>query len=143
MHEIQFEVVNNVTKEFFVIPEDGSAMYLKFETAFKIDESITLRTRRTKNEEGQVIQKEPMEVADVVNLQTGEEGRLIGNSVIKSELRNNYPSDSYVGKYFEFKQGEKRKSKDGNTYRAFKIVEIKLKSGANNETAGTKTSVKK
>jgi hypothetical protein len=120
----QFEVLKNVTKEFFVIPEDGSPMGLKFTSAFTVDETLSMRQRKSKNDE----KREPMEVADCVNLVTGEEGRLIGNAVVKSELRNSYPDDGYVGLMFKFEQGEKRKSKDGQTYRAFKISEIKLSS---------------
>lgn len=124
-NESAFEVVKNVTREFFVIPEDGSPMYLKFDSAFVVDNNIQVRTRRSKNDDPNA-PKEPMEIADVVNLQTGAVGRLIGNAVIKSELRNNYAEDSYVGKYFKITQGAMKSGKT-NKYRSFTIVEIKLK----------------
>jgi hypothetical protein len=120
------EVVKNVTREFFVIPEDGSPMYLKFDSPFAIDNSIEIRTRRSKNDDPNA-PKEPMEIADVTNLQTGEVGRLIGNSVIKSELRKAYPNDGYVDRYFQITQGAMKTGKT-NKYRSFKIVEIKLRS---------------
>lgn len=121
----QFDVVRNVTKEFFVVPEDGTPMFLKFQTAFATDPSLVNIGRRSKNDDPDK-PKEPIEVADVLNLQTGEEGRIIGNSVIKSELRSSYPDESYVNKYFRITQGAMKQGKS-NKYRSFKIIEIKIR----------------
>jgi hypothetical protein len=127
---LQFDVVKNVTKEFFVIAEDGTPSYFKFDSAFVVDETIQVRTRKSKNDPDGT-KKEPMEIADVTNIETGEVGRLIGNSVIKSELRRTYPDNKYVGLMFEIKQGAgKTGSTSGNKYRTFKIVEIRLKGNA-------------
>lgn len=137
-----FEVVRNITKEFFVIPEDGSPMYLKFDSEFKTDSSIEIKTRKTTDGN-----KEPMEIADVTNLATGEVGRLIGNAVVKSELRASFPEDSYVGKMFSFTQGAQKTGRGGNKYRSFKIVELREKkadAGANGSTpAPAKPAVRK
>jgi hypothetical protein len=122
----EYTVVRNVTKEFFVIPEDGTPMYLRFETAFAKDESIEIKTRSRAGDGDK--KKEPMEIADVVNMMTGEIGRLIGNEVVKSELRGSYPEDSYIGKVFEIRQGASKTGRGGNKYRTFKIVEMVRKS---------------
>ena len=132
-----FEVAKNVTREFFVIPEDGTMMYLKFESPFEVDASIEIRTRKSKDNPDGTAQKEPMEVADVINLKTGDVGRIIGNAVIKSELRKTYPENGYVNRYFSFSQGASKTGRGGNKYRTFKIVELKMKGQA--QTTGTKT----
>lgn len=124
--KMEFEIVKNVTKPFFVVPEDGTPMYLKFLTPFVLDDTIQVRTRTTKNEDGTEKKKEPLKVADVVNLQTGEEGRIIGNSVMISELEKCYPEQGYASRYFQITQGAMKTGKT-NKYRTFKIVEIKLR----------------
>jgi hypothetical protein len=128
-------VMQNVTKDFFVIPEDGTPFYVKFTSPFAVDESLEVRSRRSKKE-GEA-DKKPMEVADCINLSDGVEGRLIGNEMIKSELRAKFPDNKYVGEMFEIKQGEKRKSKEGNTYRAYKIVRLVPKGASNTAPAPT------
>lgn len=131
----QYEVTKNVTRDFFMIPDDGSPMYLKFESPFIVDPTIEVKMRRGKNNDDK---KEPMEIADVINLQTGELGRLIGNEVVKSELRTQYPNDSYVGKVFEFKQGSQKTGRGGNKYRTFKIAELRPKGAASEPAKGAR-----
>jgi len=134
---LQFEVLKNVTREFFVVPEDGTPLYLKFESPFAVDASIETRTRRSKNDPEGDKKKEPMKVADVVNLQNGEVGRLIGSSVIISEMEKSYPDSTYVNKDFQYIQGQKKKGAGGNTYLTLKIVEIKLKNQPGSDAAKT------
>lgn len=131
----------NVTKEFFVIPENGEPMFLKFQTPFQPDASIEVRTRRTKEGEN-TADKKPMEIADVVNLATGEEGRLIGNEVIKSQLRSKYPDEGYVNRMFQISQGQQKTGRGGNKYRSFKIIELVPKTSSESAEQSAKHSRK-
>lgn len=63
---------------------------------------------------------EPATVANVTDLETGEQGVLICATVLAGELRNAYPDDSYVGKGFAvtlIKVPEKK-------YNMYEILEI-------------------
>lgn len=122
---MQFEVVRNVTLPFIIIPNDGTPSYIKFDTAIEADKStFSERVRKSKNGEGPATQ-EPMHLATVTNLQTGEVGRLVVHSVLESTLTEAYPDGSYVGKYFQIVKSKTA----GKRYFSFNIVEIKLKGG--------------
>ena len=119
---MQFEVVRNVTLPFVMIPADGSNMYLKFNTAILPDTStFSERVRKSKND-GEAKQ-EPMHIAEVTNLQTGEAGRLVAHSVLESNLVEAYPDGSYVGKCFQIAKTKAA----GKRYFNFNITEIRLK----------------
>jgi len=63
---------------------------------------------------------EPAQLANVVNLETGEECQIICNSVLKSTLEENYENASYVGKAFAITQYKVA----GKRYKNYKISEI-------------------
>jgi hypothetical protein len=120
----KFEVVRNVTIPFIIVPGDGTAFYLKFNTAIEADKTtFSERVRRSKNDGDKTQSSEPMHIAEVTNLQTGEVGRLVLHAVLESNLKEAYKDDSYVGRYFKI---NKEKAK-GKRYFSFNIVEIKLK----------------
>ena len=61
------------------------------------------------------------DVADVMNLETGEYQVLIINAVLGSELRRNYPDHAYIGRLFGIVQ---TKSDVDRRYKVYKIIEI-------------------
>lgn len=124
-----------VTKEFIVIPEDGTPVYYRFETAFAVDPNLQNVGRRGKNKDGSEAEQAPPEIAEVVNMLTGEVARLIGPEVVKSELRKTYPNDGYVGQIFEIKQGTQKTGKSGNKYRTYKINRMVPKAAAPTSSA--------
>lgn len=67
--------------------------------------------------------REPASLANVVDLETGEEGQIVLNKVLKSTLTEEYPEDGYVGKQFEI---VKLAKKDGKDYHPFSITEIEV-----------------
>lgn len=128
----EFEVVRNVTLPFIVIPADGNPFYLKFNTAFEADKTtFSERVRRTRGEADQ--NTAPMDIAEVVNLQSGEVGRLVAHQVLKSNLDEAYPNDTYIGKYFKI-----AKNKSKGRYFNFNVVEIKLKGQDGGKNTGAK-----
>ena len=120
----EIEVVRNVTLPFIIIPSDGTPFYMKFETAIEPDKTtFSERVRKGKtNADGTAQSVEPMHIAEVTNLQTGEVGRLVAHQVLESNLDEAYPNQGYVGKYFKVS-----KQKSAKRYFTFNIVEIKLK----------------
>lgn len=63
------------------------------------------------------------EIANVINLETGEYQVLIINTVLGSELRRAYPDNAYVGKMFGVMQS---KSDIDKRYKSYKIIELEL-----------------
>ena len=131
----EFEVVRNVTLPFIIIPQDGVPFYLKFNTAIEPDKTtFSERVRKGKtNEDGSKQSVQPMHIAEVTNLQSGEVGRLVAHQVLESNLDEAYPNAGYVGKYFKIS-----KQKSAKRYFTFNIVEIKLKA----KDEGAKTARK-
>jgi hypothetical protein len=126
---MQFEVVKNVTLPFVMIPGDGTPFYIKFNTPIEADKSTFSDRVRASKKEGESKQ-EPMRLAEVTNLQTGEIGRLVVHSVLESTLVETYPDAQYVGRCFQLK----KQKNAGKRYFSFEIVEIRLK-GQNSEPA--------
>jgi len=121
---LQFEIIRNVTLPFIIVPGDGTPFYLKFNTAIAADTTtFSERVRKSKLDGDKSATQEPMHIAEVTNLQTGEVGRLVMHSVLESNLNEAYPGNTYVGRYFKI---NKEKAK-GKRYFNFNIVEIKLK----------------
>lgn len=65
--------------------------------------------------------KEPATVADVINLESGEEAQIICGAVIKSVLNESYPDNKYVGLCFAF---TKQARQPGKEYNPVHIEEI-------------------
>ena len=124
---MQFEVVRNVTLPFLIMTSDGTDNFVKFDSAILPDTStFSERVRKTKTSDGGPQSTDPMHIALVTNLQTGEVCRLVAHQVLESNLNECYPNDGYVGKYFKI---TKQKAAKGR-YFNFNIIEIKLKAKA-------------
>lgn len=72
---------------------------------------------------GDKAQMEPATLAEVVDLNTGENGLIICATVLKSVLDENYPNNAYVGKGFKITKMEKR---EGRSYNEYDLVELEL-----------------
>ena len=131
----EFEVVRNITLPFIIIPADGVPFYVKFNTAIEPDKTtFSERVRKGKvNADGIQQSAEPMHIAEVTNLQSGEVGRLVAHQVLESNLNEAYPNDGYVGKYFKIS-----KQKSAKRYFTFNIVEIKMKTKSEDQVGAKK-----
>ncbi len=74
---------------------------------------------------------EPATVANVTDLETGEQGVLICATVLAGELRGAYPDDSYIGKRFAIRLIKVPEKK----YNMYEILEIEEDEG-NGEAGG-------
>lgn len=127
---LQFEVVKRVTLPQFKLDESGEPNFYRIETAIAVAKDLQQgRERKGKDSTPQTEADKkaamaPPDVAEVVDLKTGEPGMLIFNAVLKSNLTEKYPGDTYVGKCFQIR---KFKPVAGKRYFTFEILEIKLK----------------
>lgn len=94
--------------------EDNEKKYFRVDAAIRIGKPV-------KATEGQK-QMEPAHIATVTNLATMVQCEIIVGAVLHSELDENYPDDSYVGKSFS---AEKSKI-TGKRYAGYAIAEITL-----------------
>jgi hypothetical protein len=131
----EIEVVRNVTLPFIIIPADGVPFYVKFNTAIEPDKTtFSERVRKGKvSADGTQQSAEPMHIAEVTNLQSGEVGRLVAHQVLESNLDEAYPNAGYVGKYFKIS-----KQKSAKRYFTFNIVEIKMKTKSEDQIGAKK-----
>jgi len=69
--------------------------------------------------------------ADVVTVEAsnGAQGTIIVSEIMKTELMNNYPNDSYVGAWFHIKRTDTKRSTDGNEYGLYAITELEPPAG--------------
>lgn len=97
----------------------------------KLDEDITRYIkidgpmhlgRDVKAKEGEK-QKEPAQIIDCTNMESGEVCQIIASAIIRSTLDENYPGQSYVGKAFAI---TKRGRQPGKQYNKFEILEIEV-----------------
>lgn len=127
---LQFEVVRRLTIPFLIIPDDGAAKYLRFDTAIEEDKTtFSERVRKAKPAEDGKTNQSPMHICTVVDLQTGEVMRLVAHEVLENTLNEGYPNGTYVGKVFEIKKTKRA----GKRYFSFDVTEIKLKSDASGD----------
>lgn len=137
---LQFEVVRSVTLPFFVL-EAGQTCFLRFETAIAPDtSSFSERLRASRKDAAEKPQQAPVDVANIVNLQTGEECRMIVHSVLKSTLTEAYPSDGYVKKCFRITKSADKKGRGANKYFSFDVTEIRLKNQPNGQATETSST---
>lgn len=95
--------------------QDDVPVYVKF-----IGEVFT--GKEVKGNSANNAKMEPARIANVINLETGEEMQLIINTVLESILNENYPDQKYVGKCFEIIQY----SPSGKKYKNFRVSEGQL-----------------
>lgn len=83
--------------------------------------------------------KEPPTMANVTNMATGEMGQIIVGAVLKQELTNQYPNDSYVGKTFEI---VKSAPEGARKYSLWNITEVEVSTGEAEQEAPAKSGKK-
>lgn len=115
-----FEVAAHVTRSVLQqIPEQP--FYVEFQSAFMASK---MNPEYSKYRDKKTGEPSLPDVAEIVNLQTGEYQILIGNTVMQSEITKAYPDEGYVGRCFAILQ---TKSEIDKRYRVYKIVEIRRK----------------
>jgi len=72
---------------------------------------------------GDKAKMEPATLANVVNLETGEQCQIILATVLKSILSENYADDAYVGCGFQITKGKKG---SGKSYNPYSVAELEL-----------------
>lgn len=108
---MEFDKVKSVTR-MILKPEPNKPFYVEFQGAVTVGEKI--------KDDG----KEPPHLANVLNLETGEESVIILGAVFLSELTKAYPDDAYVGKQFMV---VKQAPEGVRKYSLWQITEIKVK----------------
>lgn len=81
-----FRKLKSVTRNLFKLSNNN-------EYYFKFQEPIFLGKK--------IGDKDPAHLANVINLETGEEGQIILGAVLVGILNENYPDDAYVSRCFE------------------------------------------
>lgn len=109
------------TKKKLILPllklQIGKAVYVKITDPIFTGKEITPAKGNKDTKE------KPADLANVVDLETGEEMQIIVNAVVKSVLEESYPDAGYVGKAFEIIKGE---PPAGKRYNTFSVNEIEL-----------------
>jgi len=114
---LDFDVVKHVTVPVLKVPDDGTPVYFKSNGAIYKAKPLTAK-------ESTEPAKQPPELMEVTELQSGEIKTIIINTVLGTELRDKYPNDGYVNKQFRIR---KYKMQGGKAYATFEITEIRLK----------------
>lgn len=86
------------------------------------------RGRELKQARGGVQREKPADLANVMNLITGELQSFICAALVKSELTENYPNDGYVGKAFIIERGPKKQG-GARAYNTYNVTEVKVPAG--------------
>ncbi len=100
-------------------PKVNEEFYVKF--ASPIYQAKETRSAEQIEKDGG--QNAPPMLANVTNLETGEECVIIIPSVLQSELTDNYENDTYNGLCFALTKLGKQ---DGKRYHGFVIIEIEV-----------------
>jgi hypothetical protein len=107
------KVVKNVTLPILK-QEDGKTYYIKI--------TGPIFTGKEIKGEGKEAKEKPADLANIINLETGEEMQIIMNTVLKSNLEEMYPENGYVDKMF----ATTRSAIDGKRYKNYSIQEIEI-----------------
>lgn len=116
----KIKVLKNVTLPQWKWKEDKAHYFTVKGSIFQAKEITGGRKPVVK--EG-VAPVKPPELMEVVNLETGELVHLIAGTVLATELREQYPNDTYVGKSFSV---TKNKIADNKRYATYSITEIEV-----------------
>lgn len=114
---MQYEKVKAVTLALISLKNAGDLVHVRFDTPFVMGKKL----------KGDDSKKEPAHLAQVTDLDTGEEKQMIGPSVLRSTLEEEYPDAKYVGKFFEIENLGKKAGRGQSVegYNLFRIVEVK------------------
>lgn len=120
-----FKVARIVTLPLLKLAE-GVPVYVKF--LDKMFRGKELRNEVVeKNADGSPkAKKEPPIMANVINLETGEQVQIMLGSVLQGILNDDYPGDKYVGKGFMIELTEKKRGRSGGQYNTYKVAELEL-----------------
>lgn len=66
--------------------------------------------------------RSPATLAEITDMETGENALIIVNQVLRENLNDTYPADGYVGKTFRIVQH----SREGKNYKTYSIAEVAL-----------------
>jgi hypothetical protein len=108
----KFHVIADVTLPVLK-QQDGVPMYILIEAPIYKGETMN-------DKDGKAM--EPADLAKCINLETGEVGVVVMNTVLKSSLERNYLENGYVGKCFRFE----RQAVPNKRYKNYKIQEISV-----------------
>ena len=103
---VQYKVTKTIGSNFWKW-EQGK------EKVFRVDSAIYVgRAMRTNSGI-----KEPPDLMDVTDVETGRQYSLLVHTVLKSNLTEAYPDETYVGKFFSATQHAKEEGKDRKSTR--------------------------
>ena len=114
MSAVQFKRKKNLTPPLLKFAE-SEARYVKITAPMYLGKEMKEKAGEKK--------REPAMLADVINLETGEEAQIICSAVVVSVLNENYPNNGYVGKGFAI---TKKGREPGKQYNKFSVEEIEL-----------------
>lgn len=120
-----FKKVKNVTLPLIKL-ENKTAYYLRFDGAMHQGKTVDDK-------------KEPPIMAEVTNMETGEQGQIIMGQVLRENLNEVYPGDGYVGKIFEI---VKTAPEGARKYSLWNIAEVEASDEAAPEKAPAKNAKK-
>lgn len=108
----KYEVVSDVTLPVLK-QEDNVPMFIKLDSPVYKGEAMN-------DKDGKAL--EPADLSKATNLETGEIGVVVMNTVLKSAIEKAYPDNTFVGKCFRLE----RAPVPNKRYKAYKIQEIKV-----------------
>lgn len=109
-----FKVKAKLTRPLFKIIKDAP-LYVRIVGAMYQGEKLVKKDGTSASD------MDPAILANVVNLETGEEGQIICNAALEAVLKRTYPNDGYIGKCFGLRRNERV---TGKKYDTFGVDEI-------------------
>ena len=106
-----FKVTRKITLPL-LSTKDGGQYAVQLQGKFYVGKEIT--------QKGEVAKK-PAIMVDVIDLLTGQLMQMICPTVLKANIEEAFPDDSYVGKCIAFERFAK---KEGKNYNTFSLAEI-------------------
>jgi len=106
-----FKVARNVTLPLSKWKND--------QPKFLLIESAIFQGKQIAQKDGQPEEK-PADLLNCIDLESGEQVQVIVGTVLKGTLHDEYPADSYVGKYFSITQLRD----PGKKYNTYSVQEL-------------------
>lgn len=110
----KFERVKAVTLPTIKLEVDAT-YYITFDSEIRTEKTI----EQTGPDKGK---EKDIDIATVINAETGQQGNIVIGAVLKNEIERAYPEAGYVGKSFEIT----KKKVAGKRYNNFEVFEIKM-----------------
>lgn len=115
-----FTAKRAVTLPAIVLKKEGESRCLRIEEPMHLS-AAKMDGKATKTEEGKTRAMEPATVCAAVDVVTGEMGNFVVPAVVKGNLEEKYPDNSYVGCVFQITHNGKRQ---GKRYADFTVIEL-------------------